>query len=84
MRRFRRVDWLPLVGDLSYESQHRVSSVGGGLDPSIRQSYHKLSLNISLQHMKIKNFSGKCILSFADKCMLSFIGNFTIIDVSYI
>ena len=43
-----RVDWLPLVADISNEALDMVSSVGGGLDPAIRKSNHKLTLHISL------------------------------------
>ena len=42
------VDWLPLVADISNEALDMVSSVGGGLDPAIRESNHKLTLHISL------------------------------------
>ena len=44
-----RVDWLPLVADISNEALDMVSSVGGGLDPAIGESNHKLTLHISLQ-----------------------------------
>ena len=43
-----RVDWLPLVADISNEALDMVSSVGGGLDPAIGESNHKLTLHISL------------------------------------
>ena len=44
-----RVDWLPLVADISNESLDMVSSVGGGLDPAIGEGYHKLALHIALE-----------------------------------
>ena len=43
-----RVNWLPLIADISNEALDMVCCVGGGLNSAIRKSNDKLTLHITL------------------------------------
>lgn len=49
-----RVDRLSLVGHVGNEPVDGVGAVGGGLDPSVGESDHKLTLHISLKKVEYK------------------------------